>query len=99
MILCVCLELVYVDGWKARDEELQLLLSEDGHQFLRDDVIEALQECIQLLPDGTCHFHLTHKFNILSFVLISDQRVGAIRYEFSSFCHTKLLDLVMVIGE
>lgn len=54
MVLSVGLEVINIDGGQARDEQLQLLLSEDGDQPLGDDLIEAFQESGQLLADRTC---------------------------------------------
>lgn len=53
MIFSIGLEVVDVNSRQARDEQLQLLLSEDGDQPLGDDFIESLQESCQLLADGT----------------------------------------------
>lgn len=53
MVLGVGLEVVDVDGGQAGDEQLQLLLREDGDEPLGDDLIETLQEGGQLLTDGT----------------------------------------------
>lgn len=52
VVLGVGLEVVDVDGGQPGDEQLQLLLREDGDEALRDDLIETLQEGGQLLPDG-----------------------------------------------
>lgn len=42
VVFCIGFEVVNVDGGQAGDEQLQLLLSEDGDQSLGDDLIEAL---------------------------------------------------------
>lgn len=47
MVLCVGAQVVNVDGGQARDEQLQLLLVEDGDEALWNDVIEALQEGVE----------------------------------------------------
>ena len=52
MVLRVGLQVVDVDGGQARDEQLKLLLCEDGDQPLGDDLIEALEEGRQLFPNG-----------------------------------------------
>ncbi len=41
MILGVALPVVHVNVRQARDEQLELLLREDGDEILRDDVMEA----------------------------------------------------------
>lgn len=53
VVLRVGLEVIDVDGGQTRDEQLQLLLSEDGDQPLGDDLIESFQEGRQLFPNGT----------------------------------------------
>lgn len=47
MVLCVGAQVVNVDGGQARDEQLQLLLVEDGDEALWNDVVEALQEGVE----------------------------------------------------
>ena len=51
MVFCVGLEVIDVDGWEAGDEQLQLLLVEDGDEALGDDVVEAVEERVDLLPN------------------------------------------------
>ena len=53
VIFSVGLQVVDVNSGQARDEQLQLLLSEDGDQPLGDDLIESLKESCQLLADCT----------------------------------------------
>lgn len=53
MILSVSLQVVDVNSGQARDEQLQLLLSEDGDQPLGYDLVEALKESRELLADCT----------------------------------------------
>lgn len=53
VVFCIGLEVVNVDGGQTGDQQLQLLLSEDGDQSLGDDLIEALQEGGQLFTDRT----------------------------------------------
>lgn len=53
VVFSIGLEVVNVDGGQAGDEQLQLLLSEDGDQSLGDDLIKALQEGGQLFTDCT----------------------------------------------
>ena len=53
VIFSVGLQVVDVDGGQARDEQLQLLLSEDGDQPLGDDLVEPLEEGCQLFADRT----------------------------------------------
>ena len=53
MIFSVGLQVIDVDGGQARDEQLQLLLSEDGDQPLGDDLIESFKEGRKLFADCT----------------------------------------------
>lgn len=53
VVLSVSLEVVNVNRGQARDEQLQLLFSEDGDQPFGDDFIEALKESCQLFADCT----------------------------------------------
>lgn len=53
VIFSVGLKVIDVNGGQARDEQLQLLLSEDGDQPLGDDLIESFKESCQLLADCT----------------------------------------------
>lgn len=53
MIFSVGLQVIDVNSGQARDKQLQLLLSEDGDQPFRDDLIESLKEGCQLLADCT----------------------------------------------
>lgn len=54
VIFCVGLQVINVNSRKARDEQLQLLLGEDGNQPLGDDLIETLKEGRQLFTYCTC---------------------------------------------
>ena len=51
MVLRVALEVIDVDGRKSRDEELQLLLVEDGDEPLRNDVVKTIEESVDLLTN------------------------------------------------
>ena len=93
VVLCVGLQVVNVDGGQAWDEQLQLLLREDGHQLLGDDVIESFKEGVELFADGPRHLHLAHQLDILPLVLLCDRYVIAVGHELPSLRHTKLLDL------
>lgn len=53
VIFSVGLQVIDVNGGQARDEQLQLLLSEDGDQPLGDDLIKSLKEGCKLLADRT----------------------------------------------
>lgn len=53
VIFRVGLQVIDVDRRQTRDEQLQLLLSEDGDQPLGDDLVESLEEGCQLLTDCT----------------------------------------------
>lgn len=53
VIFRVGLQVIDVDRRQTRDEQLQLLLSEDGDQPLGDDFVESLEEGCQLLTDCT----------------------------------------------
>lgn len=47
VVLSVGAKVINVNGRQAGDEQLQLLLVEDGDEALRNNVVEALQEGIQ----------------------------------------------------
>ena len=51
MILGVGFEVVDIDGGKARDEELQLLLGKDGDEPLGNDIVKAVEERVDLLAN------------------------------------------------
>lgn len=53
VIFSVSLEVIDVNSWQARNEQFQLLLSEDGDQSLGDDLIETLKKGCELLADCT----------------------------------------------
>lgn len=53
VIFSVGLQVVDVNSGQAGDEQLQLLLGEDGDQPLGDDLVESLEERCQLLADRT----------------------------------------------
>ena len=93
MVLRVVLEVVNVHGGQAGDEQLQLLLVEDGDESFGDDVIEALQEGVQLFADGPGHTHLTHQFDVLLLDLLGHRDVTAVRSQVARLRHAKLLDL------
>ena len=93
MVLCVGLEVVHIDSRQPRDEQLQLLLVEDGDKPLGDDVIEAFQEAVQLLTDGPGHLHLAYQVDVLQLVLRCDGDVATVGFQVSHFGHPKLLNL------
>ena len=93
MVLGVGLQVINVDSWQAGDEQLQLLLCEDGHQLLRDDVVESFQESVELFADGTRHLHLAHQLDVLALVLLRHRCVVAVGHQLPRLRHTKLLDL------
>lgn len=45
MVLGVVVQVLDVDAGQAGDEQLEFLLVEDRDQPLRDDLVEAFQEC------------------------------------------------------
>ena len=53
------------------EKELKLLLVEDGDKPAGDDVVEALEEGGELLPDGAGHLHLANQPHVVVLVLIS----------------------------
>lgn len=93
MVLCIGFEVINVNGGQSRDEQLKLLLIEDGDEPLGDDVIEALKERIKLLANRSSHLFHTYKFNILLLVLFSHRNVASIRFEVADFRLAKLLEL------
>lgn len=54
VVFSVGLQIIDVNSGQARDEQFQLLLSEDGDQPLGNDLIESLKKGCQLLADCTC---------------------------------------------
>ena len=93
MVLRVGLEVVHIDGRQPRDEQLKLLLVEDGDEPLGDDVIEAFQEAVQLLTDGPGHLHLAYQVDVLQLVLRCDGDVATVGFQVPHFSHAKLLNL------
>ena len=93
MVLGVGLEVVQVDGGQAGDEQLQLLLVEHRDQVLRDDVVEALQERLELLLDGARHLHLADESHVLHLVLLRHLDVASPRLQVAHLVHTELLDV------
>ena len=92
MILGVGLEVVNVNGGQARDEQLQLLLVEDGDEVFGDDVIEALQEAVYLDLDGFLHLHVARSLHVLPLVGLCHGDVAAVgdevlSYSLAKFCH------------
>lgn len=41
MVLCIALPIIYIDIWKARDQELEFLLVEDGDKLRGDNIMES----------------------------------------------------------
>ncbi len=93
VVLGVGLEVVDVNVGQARDEQLELLLVEDANEPLGDDVVEALEEGVQLLADGTRHLHLAHEPDVFHLVLLGDGHVAAVRFQIARLRHAKLLHL------
>ena len=59
----------------TREEELQLLLVKDGDEPAGDDVVEALEEGGELLPDGARHLLLAHQPDVVSLVAVSHLKI------------------------
>lgn len=47
VIFCVCAQVFDVNIGQARDQKFELLLVENRNQSLRDDVVKALQKCVE----------------------------------------------------
>lgn len=62
MIFSVGLQIINVNGGQARNEQLQLLLGEDGDQPLRYDLIESFQKGCQLFAN--CPWKINPSVNI-----------------------------------
>ena len=68
VILRVGLQILDINGWQTRQEQLQFLLVEDADESARDDTVEAFKEGCELLPDGYSHLHLTDQADIVDLV-------------------------------
>ena len=93
VVLCVRLQVVYVDCRQSWDEQLELLLVEYRDESFRDDVVESLEERVQLLADCSRHLHLTHQFDILFLAALQHLDVAAVGHNVTHLCHSKLSDL------
>lgn len=58
LVLRIGAEVVNVDSGQSGDKQLEFLLVEHRNEVLRDDLVEALQERVQLLADRTCKSEL-----------------------------------------
>ena len=72
VVLCVGLEIVDVNVGQSRQQQLEFLLVEDGDESTWYYVVEAFQECGQLLPYSTGHLHLAHKAHVVVFVFLGN---------------------------
>ena len=93
MVLGIGLEVVNVDGGQPRDEQLQLLLVEDGYQLLGDDLVEPFQEALDLGPDGSRHLHLAGQLDVLPLVGLGHRNAVSTGLEIFRLCLPKFLNL------
>ena len=54
MILSIRLQIIDIKRGQTRHKQLNFLFVEDRDETLRNDVIEAVEETVQLLTDGAC---------------------------------------------
>ena len=66
-----------INIWQACNEQLQLLIVEDGDEVTRNEVVEAGQECVDLRSDGGRHAVVRHCIHVRLLVLLSDSDVAA----------------------
>ena len=94
MVFRIGLQIVNVDAWQTRYEQLEFLLVENGDEGLGNDLVEALQETLDLGADGSSHLHLAGELDILPLVGLCDRKFSPVGLEVSDLCLPKLLNLL-----
>mmetsp|Transcript_25144 Transcript_25144/g.68340 ORF Transcript_25144/g.68340 Transcript_25144/m.68340 type:complete len:205 (-) Transcript_25144:786-1400(-) len=77
LVLCVGTQVCHIDVWQARDEQLQLVVVEDGDEVPGHQLPEALQERVDLLLDGGGHVVACDQVHVLPLVGLRDLDLAA----------------------
>ena len=78
VILRVSLQILDINGWQTRQEQLQFLFVEDADESARDDTVESFEESCELLPDGDSHLHLTDQPDVVDLVGLGHANVAPV---------------------
>eukprot|EP00053_Salpingoeca_punica_P014969 m.136846 g.136846 ORF g.136846 m.136846 type:complete len:650 (+) comp16591_c0_seq3:562-2511(+) len=95
-VLGVGLQVVHVHVRQAGDDHLQLLLVEDGNLLLRNQLVEAVLEGLDLLLDHLCQLGVRHQVHILLLRLVGHVDIPPVRLEVHRL---QLAEAVHVDGE
>jgi hypothetical protein len=90
VILCVGLPIVNVDIGQAGNEQLELLLIENGNELCGDDVVETSKKIFELIVDRTCQAILGDQLDVLLLVFLSNRNVAPILDEVDDPGFTKV---------
>ena len=85
MVFSIRFQVIQVNVWKPRDQQLEFLFVEDGNQTFGNDVVKTFQKGVKLVSDCSGHFHLAHSLYVLFLVFFRYSDVLAIFYQFADF--------------
>lgn len=71
----------HIDGWQARDHQLELLVVEDANQVRWHEIVEALQECIDLRCNALVQEVLDDQLAVFKLVVVVDVDILTVRLE------------------
>ncbi|GIX66156.1 uncharacterized protein BcabD6B2_55920 [Babesia caballi] len=92
-VLHVLAQVGEVNGGDAADEQLELLVVENGNQLRGNQLLEAGHEGLQLVLDAVGDLVATEELDVLVLVLVGDGDVAAVGDQVDDLYHAELVDL------